>query len=53
MISGAVLFGVTYLLSTLVASANDNTYDGKQYSARWIPVVGPFMQLESSNNASG
>jgi len=53
VISGAVLFGVTYLLSTLVASANDNSYDGNRYTALWIPVVGPFMQLGSSTNASG
>ena len=53
MITGAVLFGVLYLLSTLVASENDSSYDGNRYTALWIPVAGPFIQAGSSNNASG
>ncbi len=53
VITGAVLFGVLYLLSTLVAAANDNSYDNNRDSALWIPVVGPFIQLGSSTNVSG
>jgi len=53
VITGAVLFGVLYLLSTLVASANDSSYDGNHYSALWIPVAGPFIQAGATNNASG
>jgi hypothetical protein len=53
VITGAVLFGVLYLLSTLVAAANDDSYNENRYSALWIPVVGPFIQLGSSTNASG
>jgi hypothetical protein len=53
VITGAVLFGVVYLLSTLVASVDDNSYDGNRYSALWIPIIGPFIQLGSNGNASG
>jgi hypothetical protein len=53
VITGAVLFGVLYLLSTLIASANDSSYDGNRYTALWIPVAGPFIQAGASNNASG
>jgi hypothetical protein len=54
VIPGAVVFGVAYLLSTLVASADNSSYDGgDRYNALWIPVVGPFIQLGRSNNPSG
>jgi hypothetical protein len=53
VITGAVLFGVLYLLSTLVATANDDSYNQNRYSALWIPVIGPFIQLGSSTNVSG
>jgi hypothetical protein len=53
VITGSVLFGVLYLLSTLVAAGNDSSYDGNRYSALWIPVAGPFVQMASSNNGSG
>jgi hypothetical protein len=52
VITGAVLFGVLYLLSTLIAAANDDSYNNNRYSALWIPVVGPFIQLGSSSNVS-
>lgn len=55
VIPGAVVFGVAYLLSTLVASENHTTYDGTtdRYTALWIPVIGPFIQMGSSSNANG
>ena len=54
VITGAVLFGVLYLLSTLVASENSSSYDGSErYTALWIPVVGPFIQMGRSTNANG
>ena len=46
VITGAVLFGVSYLLSTLVATENSSTYDydsgtyqTRSYEALWIPVI--------------
>ena len=51
VIPGAVIFGVAYLLSTLVAAADDDTYDGaNRYTALWVPVVGPFIQMGRSTN---
>ena len=53
VITGSVLFGVLYILSTLVAAANDDSYSDNKYSALWIPVVGPFIQAGANNNGSG
>ena len=49
VIPGAVMFGVAYLLSTLVAAADDGNYEGgNRYTALWIPVIGPFIQMGRS-----
>src|SRR6185436_7503308 len=60
VIPGAVVFGVAYLLSTLVAGTDNNSYDSStgtyrndRYDWLYIPVVGPFIQAGSSSNASG
>jgi hypothetical protein len=54
VIPGAVIFGVAYLLSTLVAAADNDTYDGaNRYTALWVPVIGPFIQMGRSTNTDG
>src|SRR6185436_1750072 len=54
VIPGAVVLGVAYLLSTLVASEDSNsTYGQDRYEALYIPVLGPFIQLFSDSNAPG
>jgi hypothetical protein len=61
VITGSVLFGVCYILSTLVAAAdngstydyNSGTYQTTSYEALWIPVIGPFIQAGKDNNANG
>ena len=60
VIPGAVVFGVAYLLSTLVAGGDNNSYDSStgtyrndQYEALYIPVAGPFIQMASDSNAPG
>ena len=54
VIPGAVVLGVAYLLSTLIASEDSNsTYGQDRYEALYIPVLGPFIQLFSDSNAPG
>ena len=53
VIPGAVLFGVCYGLSMLIATAqSDSSYDSTRYDALWIPVIGPFVQAAKSNTSN-
>ncbi len=55
VVGGAVLFGVTYLLTALTAAVSADTSQGSNpLAALWVPGAGPFIQLfESGNSATG
>jgi hypothetical protein len=56
IIGGAVLFGSMYLVSVLVAAANDDaaraSNTSPQTDALYIPAVGPFVQMMAKSNAA-
>jgi hypothetical protein len=51
VIAGAVVFGVLYLLSTLVAAEAKDNYHNE--NALFIPAVGPFVQMGSTTDGGG
>jgi hypothetical protein len=54
LISGAILFGVTYLYSAFFASIGDDLSDGgtNQLSWLYVPVIGPFAEISRSTSAT-
>jgi hypothetical protein len=55
VIAGAVVFGVLYLLSTLVAAAAQDASPNQSnpVGALWVPGIGPFMQIANTSSAIG
>jgi hypothetical protein len=55
VIAGSIVFGVFYLISTLVAAVGSDTNQGSgnPEAALWIPAVGPFIQMGSTSTAVG
>jgi len=52
IVAGSIVFGVTYLYTTDLASESPN-YSGANESWLWIPVLGPFLQMTESNSTLG
>jgi hypothetical protein len=56
VISGAILFGVPYIISSMIASAGADLASGTAESnpAGWLylPVLGPFIEISKSDSAS-
>ncbi len=52
VIAGAVTFGATYLVSTSVASAQQDSRDGDDWVPFFIPVVGPFITIGTADTKS-
>ncbi len=56
VISGAILFGVPYIISSMIASAGADLASGTSESnpAGWLylPVLGPFIEISKSDSAS-
>lgn len=55
VITGAILFGVFYLFSTLAAAggADSNPGGSNPEAALWIPGIGPFIQMPGTSTALG
>lgn len=55
IVGGAVTFGVTYGLSSLVAAIGEDSSRGgtNEVAALWIPVAGPFLQMGQTDSATG
>ena len=55
IVGGAVTFGVTYAISSLAAAVGSDISSGgtNDVAALWIPVAGPFVQLGSTDSATG
>jgi hypothetical protein len=51
VVAGSILFGVPYLYSSLLASASSD-FEGDDYDALWIPVLGPLIQLKDSDSTT-
>jgi hypothetical protein len=54
IVSGAILFGVPYIISTLTASAGaDLSNSGESNPVGWLylPVLGPFIEISKSDSA--
>jgi hypothetical protein len=54
VIGGAVTFGVLYLISALVASANAdaNPDQANPAAALYVPAIGPFIQMASTDGST-
>lgn len=52
VITGPILFGVPYLYGTLLASASHDI-DHDEFTALYIPVLGPFIQMSKTDSATG
>ncbi len=52
VIAGAVTFGATYLVSTSVASAEQDSRDASDWAPLFIPVVGPFITVGTAESKS-
>lgn len=54
IIAGAVTFGSLYLISALVAAGGQDSHPGESnpLAAMWIPGVGPFVQMASTESAT-
>jgi hypothetical protein len=52
VITGPILFGVPYLYGTLLASASHDV-DHDEFSALYVPVLGPFIQMAKTDSATG
>jgi hypothetical protein len=55
VIAGAILFGVFYLFSTLVAAggADSNPGGSNPEAALWVPGIGPFIQMPGTSTTTG
>jgi hypothetical protein len=57
IVGGAVTFGTLYLISALAASAgaDSSKYSGgsNPLAAMWIPALGPFIQMGSTESSTG
>lgn len=57
IIGGAVTFGVTYIISTMVGAIGqdlqENGESGYDMSAMFIPIAGPFIQAGRSDSSTG
>jgi hypothetical protein len=55
IVGGAVTFGVSYGISSMVAAIGEDTANnnGNEVGAMWIPVVGPFIQMSETDSATG
>ncbi len=54
IITGSILFGVTYGLSALIAAAGEDLSSNghNEVAALWIPGVGPFVQMANTKSAT-
>jgi hypothetical protein len=50
LIGGAVTFGALYLISAATASAAQDTGDGDEFAPLYIPAVGPFVTIGTTNS---
>jgi hypothetical protein len=55
VISGAIIFGIFYLFSTLAAAVGSDVSSGSSnpVAALWVPGIGPFIQMGSTSSATG
>jgi hypothetical protein len=54
VIAGAILFGVFYMISSLVAAVSADTSNGGHGDAAlFVPAIGPFIQMTMTSSATG
>lgn len=55
VVSGAIVFGIFYMFSTLAAAVGSDTggSSGNAEAALWVPGIGPFIQMGATTSAIG
>ena len=53
IIAGAVVFGILYVISVLVAGVDQDVSGGKSGAWLYAPVIGPFATIPESSSSTG
>jgi hypothetical protein len=53
VIAGSIVFGVTYIYTSLIAAAGEESSGQNELGSLWVPVLGPFMQMAETDSPLG